>query len=141
MAKNTNNRIPIKWVRDRAKSAYDKKDNCYICGTTEDLELHHLSSLTLLLNKWASQKGYDISTDEGILAVRDEFIRDFHKEIYNDVYTLCNKHHVNLHAIYSKAPPLHTADKQRHWIEKQKAKAEGVVSTEAKTLSLFSDFI
>lgn len=104
MAKNTNNnRIPIKWVRDKAKAAYDKKDHCYVCGTSEDLELHHLASVTILLNNWADRKSYDISTDEGILAVRDEFIAEHHKEIYDDVFTLCNPHHIKLHGVYGKA--------------------------------------
>lgn len=123
MAKNTNNnRIPIKWVRDRAKAAYDKKDSCYICGTSEDLELHHTHSLTLLLNDWAEKKSYDISTDEGILAVRDEFIETYHTEIYDQVYTLCNPHHVKLHSVYGKAPTALSASKQGKWLEIQKAK-------------------
>lgn len=73
MAKNTgeNKRIPVKWVRDRAKAAYEKKGFCAVCNTTEDLELHHTHSITILLNTWASKMGYDISTDDGILAVRD----------------------------------------------------------------------
>jgi len=126
MAKNTgNNRIPVKWVRDRAKSAYDKKDFCYICGTHEDLELHHTHSITLLLNNWAQEMHYDISTDAGILAVRDEFIEQHRKEIYDDVFTLCNPHHVALHSVYGKAPALSTAAKQGTWIEKQRAKALG----------------
>lgn len=125
MAKNTNNnRIPVKWVRDRAKAAYEKKAYCHICGKTEDLELHHTHSITLLLNKWAIAKGYDISTDDGILAVRDEFISEHRSEIYEAVYTLCNKHHVKLHSIYGKAPPLESASKQSNWIEIQKAKFE-----------------
>ena len=140
MAKNTNNRIPIKWVRDRAKSAYIKQDNCHICNTTIDLELHHLSSMTLLLNKWATANAYDISTDEGILAVRDEFIEDHRKEIYDDVYTLCNKHHVMLHGIYGKSPELSSAGRQKSWIEKQKAKAEGRAPA-TDSLSLFSKFL
>lgn len=143
MAKNTNNnRIPIKWVRDRAKAAYDKKDSCYICGTTEDLELHHTHSLTLLLNDWAEKKSYDISTDEGILAVRDEFIETYHTEIYDLVYTLCNKHHVKLHGIYGKAPTILSASKQGNWIEIQKAKYAngGSVKTNTNSLSLFSSF-
>lgn len=126
MAKNTgNNRIPVKWVRDKAKAAYDKKDTCHICGTTQDLELHHTRSITILLEAWAANKGYDISTDEGILAVRDEFIAEHHKEIYLDVYTLCNRHHVMLHGVYGKKPALSTADKQARWIERKKATAEG----------------
>jgi hypothetical protein len=127
MANNTkNNRIPVKWVRDKAKAAYDKKDNCYICSTTDELELHHTHSITTLLENWAKDKNYDISTDDGILAVRDEFIEAYHKEIYDDVFTLCNKDHVRLHSVYGKKPPLYTADKQVRWIEKQKDKSHGV---------------
>lgn len=143
MAKNTgNNRIPVKWVRDRAKSAYDKQDHCCVCGTDQDLELHHTHSITLLLNNWAQEMRYDISTDSGILAVRDEFIEVYHKEIYEDVYTLCNPHHVALHGVYGKAPALTTAAKQGTWIEKQKAKHSGEpqVLKPAESLSSFARF-
>jgi hypothetical protein len=128
MAKNTgNNRISVKWVRDKAKAAYQKKDTCYICGTETDLELHHLHSITILLETWAARKGYDISTDDGILEVRDEFISEHKVELYDLVYTLCNKHHVALHSVYGKAPSPTSTDRQRKWIETQKAKAEGRV--------------
>ena len=140
MAKNTgNNRIPVKWVRDKAKAAYEKKDICFICGTKLDLELHHTHSITLLLNNWAHRKQYDISTDDGILAVRDEFIAEHRKEIYDDVYTLCNKHHVALHAVYGKAPSLISASKQGAWIDKQKAKLqEGYVPVNLPSSELIS---
>lgn len=143
MAKNTgNNRIPVKWVRDKAKAAYDKKDTCYICGTPVDLELHHTHSITVLLENWAHKKHYDISTDEGILAVRDEFIEEHRKEIYDDVYTLCNRHHVMLHGVYGKKPALHTAEKQKTWIERQKAKIESGETSVVKNVghSFFSAF-
>ena len=145
MAKNTNNnnRIPVKWVRDKAKKAYDKKEFCYICGTTEDLELHHLYSITLLLEEWAEKNNHDISTDDGILAVRDEFIEAYKKEIYDDVFTLCNKHHVKLHGIYGKKPEKHTAPKQARWLELQKQKFEvGGINPGTKAVlgSLFSAF-
>lgn len=143
MAKNTgNNRIPVKWVRDKAKHAYEKDDHCYICSTTEDLELHHTRSITTLLENWAAANNYDISTDEGILAVRDEFIEQHKKEIYEDVFTLCNKDHVRLHSIYGKKPPLSTADKQSRWIELQKQKIEsGGTKPHSPILgSLFSQF-
>lgn len=142
MAKNTNNnRIPVKWVRDKAKAAYEKKETCYICGTKEDLELHHLTSITILLNTWADKKSYDISTDEGILEVRDEFIAEHQKEIYEDVYTLCNTHHVKLHGVYGKAPLPASAPKQKRWIEIQKAKQD-ISSTPIprSTLSNFGRF-
>lgn len=143
MAKNTgNNRIPVKWVRDKAKAAYDKKDTCYICGTAEDLELHHLRSITILLDMWATSKGYNISTDEGILAVRDQFIAEHLKEIYEDVFTLCNRHHVKLHSIYGKKPALATADKQARWINVQRTKIDsGEINVVADLgHNLFSQF-
>lgn len=141
MAKNTNNRIPIKWIRDRAKSAYDKKEFCYICGTDQDLELHHTHSLTLLLERWIANTGRDFSTDEAVLANRDEFIEHHHKEIYDDVFTLCNRHHVALHGVYGKAPSLSTAQKQGAWIETQKAKMTLNPGDKPKVVGgSFSDF-
>jgi len=140
MAKNTNNRIPVKWVRDRAKGAYDKKDSCYICGCSTDLELHHTHSITLLLNNWATKNNYDISTDEGILEVRDLFIEEHHSEIYDQVFTLCNKHHVKLHGVYGKAPALGTATKQVAWIETQKARSGNELDRVPRQLVSFSSF-
>ena len=127
MAKNTgeNKRIAVKWIRDKAKHAYEKQDKCFICGTVEDLELHHVYSITRLLEQWAHMHGYDVSTDAGILAVRDEFIQAHHREIYELVFTLCNKHHVQLHGVYGKKPPLGTEQKQATWIERQKEKYLG----------------
>lgn len=138
MAKNTDNkRIPVKWIRDKAKAAYEKKDCCHICGTGVDLELHHLHSITILLNTWADRNSLDISTDEGILEVRDRFIEEHRKELYDMVYTLCNTHHVKLHGIYGKAPTPESVEKQARWIEIQKTKLEG---GEVKSLSTFGRF-
>jgi 5-methylcytosine-specific restriction endonuclease McrA len=138
MATNTNKRIPVKWIRDGAKAAYDKKDVCHICKSSTDLELHHTNSLTLLLEKWAKEHGHDLSTDEAVLAIRDMFIDEHRSEIYDMVFTLCVKHHQKLHGIFGKAPPLHTSDKQNRWIEKQKAKALGLVPE--NTAGSFSKF-
>ena len=140
MAKNTNKRIPVKWIRDRAKSAYDKKHHCYICNSEEDLELHHTHSVTLLLERWIEKTGRDFSSDEAVLANRDEFIHHHHKEIYDDVYTLCNPHHVALHGVYGKAPPLSTAVKQGSWIETQKAKMLLPREQKPVVTGLFSEF-
>ena len=144
MASNTkNNRIPVKWVRDRAKAAYVKQDKCFVCGSNTDLELHHLNSVTLLLNKWAAEKGYDIDTDEGILAVRDEFIEEHHTELYDLVFTLCNNHHVMLHNIYGKIPTAPSVPKQQKWLQLQKDKFEGNTAHQnfpTSTGSFFSAF-
>lgn len=143
MARNTgNNRIPVKWVRDRAKAAYEKASTCYICGTAEELELHHFNSITLLLEKWATAKKYDISTDDGILAVRDEFIEEHRLELYDQVRTFCNKHHVALHRVFGKAPPLNSVERQERWVNIQKDKFEGKepATKTARVGSFFSKF-
>jgi hypothetical protein len=86
------------------------------------LELHHTHSVTLLLERWIAKTGRDFSTDEAVLENRDEFIENHRQEIYDEVYTLCNPHHVQLHGVYGKAPPLSTAQKQGTWIELQRSK-------------------
>ena len=142
MAANTGNkRIAVKLVRDRAKAAYEKEACCCICGTDEELELHHFHSVTLLLEKCAKDNGHNISTDEGILAVRDEFIAAHHDELYKQVRTLCNKHHVNLHRIFGKAPPPNSAARQERWVNIQKNKIEGTEPDTTKPkASFFSAF-
>ena len=124
VAKNTgeNKRIAVKWIRDRAKAAYTKQDCCYVCGTQQDLELHHVYSITRLLERWAHHNGIQVDTDEQVLEIRDRFIAEHHREIYELVYTLCNKHHVQLHGVYGKKPQFGTETKQSVWIERQKAK-------------------
>ncbi len=122
MAKNTNKRIPVKWIRDRAKGAYEKQGHCWICGTSQDLELHHLKSITLLLEQWAKNQGLTLDTDDEVLRVRDQFIQEHHRELYDEVYTLCNRHHVQLHSVYGKSPQLSTSSRQERWIELQRQK-------------------
>ena len=141
MAINTNKRIPVKWIRDKAKGAYQKADHCFICGATQELELHHLHSITYLLEVWTKRLGIDISTDEAIISVRDRFIAEHHSELYDLVYTLCNKHHVMLHGVYGKSPGPSTVSKQQRWILLQQAKFSGdsSVVAPAKT-SHFAQF-
>jgi hypothetical protein len=81
--------------------------------------------------------------DEGILAVRDEFITEHKIELYEKVYTLCNPHHVALHAIYGKAPAVGSEPKQQRWIELQRQKhVSGEVSVpNSSYASPFSRFI
>jgi hypothetical protein len=143
MAKNTNTnkRLAIKWVRDRAKSAYEKKTECFICGTSEDLELHHVNGLTNLFDLWAKRKGYSTETDDDVLKIRDEFIDEHYNEIYVEVFTLCNKHHMALHRVYGKSPALSTAKKQISWIEKQKAKLNGTYVEDKAKKAIFSKFL
>jgi len=141
MATNTNKRLAVKWIRDLAKKAYEKQDNCFICNTTVDLELHHLHSLSYLLEIWARKNNYDISSDTGVLAIREQFISEHQVEIYDLVYTLCNRHHVQLHSIYGKSPLPSTVGKQERWINAQREKhASGTHVYRGSTTGSFSEF-
>ena len=66
-------RDKIKYIRDRAKSAYVKDEECYICGGTESLDFHHFLSVTELLDKWIKVKKLVILTAEDMMEMRDEF--------------------------------------------------------------------
>lgn len=123
MAKNTKlSRDPVKLVRDKAKASYPEVTHCAICGSTEDLELHHFHSLTNLLEKWAKDNGINLTSDEEVKAVREHFIASHHRELYELVVTLCNKHHVALHLVYGSKPLKGTEQKQANWVEKQRIK-------------------
>jgi len=118
-------RIPIKYVRDRAKSRYIKDPCCYICGDDERLDFHHLFTVDVLFNNWLKAKKIIINSTEDIIAVRDDFISEHEYEMYNYARTLCNSCHKKLHSIYGQRPLLSTAAKQERWIDKQKLKREG----------------
>lgn len=118
-------RDKIKYIRDRAKSAYVKDEECYICGGIESLDFHHFFSVTELLNKWIKEKRLVISTAEDMMDMRDEFIEVHHKEIYDDTVTLCHAHHLKLHSIYGKKPTLVTGPKQKRWVDKRRVKEYG----------------
>jgi hypothetical protein len=115
-------RDPIKYVRDKAKAKYKKAAACFICDTDENLDFHHFYTMTPLFNKWLKANGITITTDEDVLGVRDRFIAEHLPELYDHTVTLCHEHHMKLHSIYGKDPPLVTAKKQMHWVEVQREK-------------------
>jgi hypothetical protein len=117
-------RDPIKYVRDRAKSKYEKGSQCEICGSTESLDFHHYYTMTPLFNKWCKDKGLTVKTVDDILAIRDIFIEEEHDKVYNQTVTLCHEHHLKLHSVYGKDPTLTTANKQMNWVRIQKEKHE-----------------
>ena len=112
----------VKYVRDKAKSKYKKETECYICGSTENLDFHHYNGLTELLEWWMKQKNITIKTEEEILALREDFIKENEDEVYNQAVTLCHMHHMRLHTIYGKRPKLMTAKRQQRWVEIQRDK-------------------
>lgn len=118
------NRIPIKWVRDRAKGRYKKGCKCEICDKEEDLDFHHFYTLTPLFERWCKLNKIVIRTDEDVIAIRDEFIEKHQQELYEETVTLCHEHHMKLHSVYGKNPNLGTAPKQKRWVKTQREKYE-----------------
>jgi hypothetical protein len=112
----------VKYVRDRAKSKYDKGTECRICGSKENLDFHHFYGLTELLDKWLRGNNLNIQTAEEIMGVRDTFIEEHLRELYEEAVTLCHEHHLRLHSIYGKRPKLFTAQKQERWVERRREK-------------------
>ena len=112
----------VKYVRDKAKSRYKKQTECYICGSTEELDFHHFYGLTELLELWLRKRKIVITEEQQILDIREEFIEEEHDKVYDHAVTLCHSHHMRLHGIYGKRPTLITAKKQQNWVEIQRNK-------------------
>ena len=117
-------RDPVKYIRDRAKSKYKKDDECFICGTTTELDFHHFYSLSPLSEvvKAKDKERPSHYTDEYIVIWRDEFIEDNWAELYEHTVTICHAHHLELHKIYGRNHRLGTAEKQMRWVEIQRDK-------------------
>jgi hypothetical protein len=115
-------RIPIKYVRDRAKSRYIKDSCCYICGDDESLDFHHLFTVDILFDNWLKTNNITINSADDIIQVRDDFINQHKYEMFDYAKTLCKSCHKRLHTVYGQRPPLSTAPKQERWIQKQRDK-------------------
>jgi 5-methylcytosine-specific restriction endonuclease McrA len=115
----------IKYIRDRAKSRYKKDNSCFICGSSDNLDFHHFNSLTELLNAWLGKNKFNPASADEIMSIRDEFIEQHSRELYDEALTLCHLHHLKLHSIYGKNPPLATAKKQVRWVQIQRDKYAG----------------
>ena len=118
-------RDPVKYIRDRAKSKYEKGTVCHICGADTKLDFHHFYSLAPMLREWLQDKRKERPshyTDEYIVIWRDEFIEDKWAELYKHTVTLCHNHHLELHRLYGRNPALVTAKKQERWVEIQREK-------------------
>lgn len=122
-------RLPVKHIREKMKSRYKEKEPCYICGARENIELHHLYSVSELFQGWLRETGTKINNDEDVLACREQFISDYDEYLNNDnLYSLCKTHHLKLHSIYGKSYSNYMARKVRVWIERQREKHAEVAS-------------
>lgn len=119
-------RIPVKYIRDYIKRDYKLKDYCYICGSEENLELHHIYSLSECWNNWCIKNNIDnnkISTVDEINELRQKFQQDCQEDLANEnLYTLCKMHHQRLHNIYGQRYGNHMAEKVKRWLDIQRDK-------------------
>ena len=117
-------RLPLKYIRDYIKKDYKIRDCCYVCNTVDNLELHHLYSVSELFNSWCTaNKIKNITTEEQILEYRVSFARDCEELLSHiNLFTLCGKHHKHLHSIYGQRYSNSMAPKIRNWLELQKVK-------------------
>lgn len=115
-------RETVKYIRDFIKKDYKFRDCCYVCGSTNKLELHHLYSVSELFNNWCVKNNIKhISTEEQILELRVKFANDCSEALDNvNLYTLCSDHHKRLHNLYGQTYPNFMATKIKSWLEIQK---------------------
>lgn len=128
-------RDAISLIRDGIKSQYNKASICAICGNDESLELHHYHTVSLLVKNYAKEFQLDFNDEETVLSNRTAFYDKYRHELVEDTVTLCTKHHQQLHRVYTKEPPLFSADKQKVWVEKQKEKLDSPKTAIATTRS------
>ena len=119
-------RDEVKLCRDGIKTNYRKDSSCYICGDTEDLQLHHFSSVAQLWEQWKRKNKIVIKTEDDMYEQRNYFYDDKYNLLVNECVTLCSScHNLRLHKIYGKSPSLATAKKQKRWVDIQRHKRLG----------------
>lgn len=117
-------RIPLKYIRDYIKRDYKLRDCCYICGSTTELELHHIYSLSDLFDGWCKKnKVGKISTVEQVQKLRIKFKNDNQEVLSNKfLFTLCNFHHKRLHYLFGQVYGNYLVPRVKNWLDDQKEK-------------------
>jgi 5-methylcytosine-specific restriction endonuclease McrA len=116
-------RLPIKYIRDFIKKDYKLRDECFICGSKQQLELHHLLSVSELFNNWCTKNRIiDFDLDQ-LKAHRVTFSQDCSEQLsHENLFTLCSNHHKQLHSIYGQTYSNHLAPKIKNWLDIQRVK-------------------
>lgn len=120
-------RLPIKYIRDYMKKHYKTREYCFVCGSVESLELHHIYSVSQLFEDWCKvNRVREPKTIEEMNKIREQFCQDEEERLNNsNLYTLCKAHHQRLHSIYGQKYSNHIASKVIRWLEIQKEKHSG----------------
>ena len=116
-----------KFVRAKAKTYYHKykQDKCWVCGSKDKLELHHVYPLAELIKDYLKDKGI-ISPDNNE-QLREDIFNDVGDKIFNDenLITLCKIHHTNVHRLFGKTYSGKVAEKVKNYLTKQREKLHG----------------
>ncbi len=117
-------RFPIKYIRDYIKKDYKTREDCYICSSKTKLELHHLYSVSELFSKWCDKNSIkEVVSVEKIKELRVIFAKDCENDLsHKNLFTLCSKHHKQLHSIYGQTYSNHLAPKIKNWLDIQRTK-------------------
>lgn len=122
-------RLAVKYIRDKAKSLYKREQECQICSSSEELQLHHYNSLSHLWAKWLRSEKLSIKTEQDILDNREAFIIAHDAQLYDEVVTLCKPCHMgNLHKVFGRAPSLATTAAQMSWVAKMRNKHDSITN-------------
>jgi len=124
MRKASKETLFVKYVRAKAKTQYHryKKDECWVCKSEKDLELHHVYPLSDLIWEWVVKKGIKNPTNEP--HIREELFNDVGAQIFNEenLITLCKVHHTNLHRLFGKTYGVKIVEKVKNYLTKQREK-------------------
>jgi len=119
----TYDRVFVKMVRDKTRKSLVFADACFISGAEVGLEIHHMYTLSSLVNEYLQKKGIVI-TDENKLQVRQDFIEAYSEEIKEQT-VLTKAWHKKLHAVFGYKYPNYIVPKVRRWILLQRDKLNG----------------
>ena len=116
-------RLEVKYIRDYIKRKYKARTSCYICGGSENLELHHIMTVSELWEDYKKNNSIVIQDAQHIMSLREDFANTYASELSNDnLFTLCKKHHVMLHDIYGQSYVNKMVPKILRWLDRQRDK-------------------
>ena len=114
----------IKFIRSKAKTNYHKakKDICFICESSDKLELHHIMPLSSIVFEYLRTKGIRNPSNDPEL--REEILSNCSDQIFKpeNLVTLCKLHHKNLHQLFGKTYSQKLASKVSKFLNKQRSK-------------------
>ena len=111
-------RLFVKQIRDKQRSTEQQKISCFVTGRTDNLELHHLYSLSDLVNTFLLR---NTLTSDNRSELRDKFLAEFRDKV-DEQYVLTKEVHARLHNLFGGKYSVGVVPKVRTWLTNQRAK-------------------